>query len=426
MNRSKLLLIAFVCIFVGLVARFAMKSSRPDLTVMGFVNVRDGIGKQAVDLIRALESDLTINFIATSRVKSGDLDKKMKRFLTKSNKKHKFGKVVILEDMIWTPNRFPAEKLIKADTDAIKIAYSMWESSRLPSEWVLTLNSHFDAVCVPADFLVDVYVSSGVEIPVFVIPLGREFKKFESKPLKQHTQERFVFGNLSACSARKNQLLLIKAFEKVFGNQPDVLLRFNCRYGEEEVIREITQYLAESNLTNVEFTQFNLNPKEYLELFESIDCYVSPSKGEGFSIQPREAMALGIPVICTNNTGQEDICSSGLVYSIETSLVEAALYPWGFYYGKQASCSVDALAQALVDVKAGHKEYLEKASKARQWAMQYDFSNLKDQYQTLVKPERIVLGSENKIEGYSLVTNSKVLYNKYRELGIAKIQESGF
>jgi len=395
---------------------YGASRSQPDLTVMGFINIRDGIGKQAIDLIETFQDDLNVNFVATSKSKMRFLDPRLAKLVKKSRKKQPFGKVVIFEDMLWTPSMDATAKLAEVGPDSIKIAYSMWESSRIPTEWVILLNREFDAVCVPSSFLVEVYHSSGVEIPIFVLPLGRDFASLAQRPLKQKAEDPFIFGNLSACSFRKNHFLLVRAFEQAFGNRKDVLLRINSRYGEKSAIEELTKYLGEQELENVIFTQFALDHQNYLEELQNIDCYVSPSKGEGFSIQPREAMALGIPVICTNNTGQIEICESELVSSIDTNVLEAALYPWGYYYGKNSTCTVDELANALVEMKENYDHYLQKGEEARDWALQYDFSNLKSLYKTIIQPEKIHLGDCNRIEEDCLITSSQALYDKYNRI----------
>src|SRR5690606_16017389 len=42
-----------------------------------------------------------------------------------------------------------------------------------------------------------------------------------------------------------------------------------------------------------------------IDLFSQADCLVFPSKGEGWGLPPREAVALGIPAIVPRHTGLE-------------------------------------------------------------------------------------------------------------------------
>lgn len=385
--------------FCGIVLTF-LPVKRNDLTVVGFINQRDGIGKQSTDLMDAFKQELSMNFIHT-------------RGKTKKSKK-KWGKVILFEEMLWWPNQEKYKKILDSKKeDSIRIAYSVWESTQIPQEWVLILNQHFDAVAVPSKFLVRTYERSGVKIPIFELPLGLNLTKFLKQPLKQRKNIPFVFGNLSACSERKNQVQLIRAFAKAFGNNPNVQLRINCRYGEKEVSNAITREIVEQALLNVIFTQFSLSEEEYLDLFKTIDCYVSPSKGEGFSIQPREAMALGIPVIATDNTGQRPICASGFVKKIETPLQEIAIFPWGNSYGHYFSCADEDLVNSLEEVYENYDTYLAQGPNARMWTQSYQYENLKPWYKALIQPTQITLGQKNKLTEEGLTTTSKALYEKY-------------
>lgn len=374
----------------------------------------DGLGRQSAELIDAFKDELNVNFAPTRRQKASDVPKRFRKLV--KNKHPKWGKVVLFEEMLWWPKEEKYRHILKANKDSIRIAYSMWESTKIPNEWVLILNNHFDAVAVPAPFLVEVYKESGVNIPIFELPLGLNLKTFLDQPLKKEKGTPFVFGNLSVCSERKNQVLLIRAFAKAFGNDPNFQLRINCRYGEKEISSAITKEIVELDLDNVIFTQFALSQEEYLDLFKGIDCYVSVSKGEGFSIQPREAMALGIPVIATDNTGQRVICESGLVKAIDSPIQEPAIFPWGNSYGRNFNCVVDDLVQAMRDVCTNYENYLSKAPQSRAWANQYQYKNLQGLYRSLIKPENIVLGKENCITESGLITNSQNLYDKYLDL----------
>ncbi len=394
---------------------------RPYLTVIGYVNLSEGLGRQSVELINAFKDDLSIRFITTRKNKFNDVSKQIEDLVNK--KCAKLGKVIVFEDLIWQPGIDNYTKLveklprgIKKPKDQICIAYSMFESTEIPKMWSDLLNNYFDAVAVPDKFLIDVYINSGVKIPIFELPLGLELDSFLSEPLKTQPNNPFVFANFGAYSDRKNHIMLVKAFAKAFRDNPQVLLKINSRYGEKEIRNALTKEITELKLHNVEFTQFSRNKKEYLEQFKAIDCYVSLSKGEGFSIQPREAMALGIPVIATNNTAQSTLCASGLIKAVVSNKLEPALYPAGDYYGYSYNCSEEEVVNSLHEAYENYDLLLQNGHAARKWAAKYQYKNLKSLYRTLIKPKKVILGNENKITSDYLVTNSQDLYNKYISL----------
>jgi len=209
---------------------------------------------------------------------------------------------------------------------------------------------------------------------------------------------------------------LIKAFARAFGNSKDVKLLINSREGEIQTTEEIKNIVDELKLNNVYISRLCLNKKNYLNLFKKIDCYVSLSKSEGFSIQPREAMCLGIPVIATDNSGQSTICKSGLVKIVSSTIEEPAVFLWGDSKGSMFNCDIDEAANALREVYENYSKYLAKGKESREWARQYEFKNLKDRYCTLVMPKKVILGNENKIEKDYLMTTSHELYEKYNRI----------
>ena len=411
--------IILVAIGFGFAWKWQKKQpEKPYVTIIGPINMCDGVARQTAELANVFLDKFPINIIPTGYVGKRDVPARVLNLLKR--KDHALGKVVIFEDVLGKDD-FDVESHFKTGKkeDQIRIAYSMFESTRIPAEWTQLLNQYYDAVVVPDPFLIEVYQKSGVTIPIFELPLGLDVKNFLQQPLKKKRHSPMVFANFSACIERKNQLALIQAFVKAFGNRADVLLKLNCRAGTAHTIREVREEILKHRATNILFTQIGHKKEKYLQLFQTVDCYVSLSKGEGFSIQPREAMLLGIPVIATDNTGQSTICKTKLVKTIDSAFAVPAWYPdFGTPMGVWFDCQVDDVATAMLDMYNNYDSYLQKGTEARQWAAQYDFSNKKihELYLSLVAPKEVVLGSENKLEADCLTTTSQELFQKYTNL----------
>ncbi|MES2345818.1 MAG: glycosyltransferase [Chlamydiota bacterium] len=385
------------------------------LKVFGVTIMADGIGRQSVELIKALKDEMSVAYFPVRETNPKDVPEDILAILN-GGKKNK-SKVAILEDVFQQPGDRAWYKMVKRTShEQIRIAYSLVESTKIPPEWVSGMNCYFDAIVVPDRFLVDVYKNSGVEIPIFELPLGLYLDRFFEEPLRSSSKKPMVFGYLGSCIGRKNHLRIIQGFAKAFGNRDDVILRMNYRYGQEDVIQKIREEIDALGLENIQFTNIPLDSVAYLNYFKTLDCYVSASKGEGFSIQPREAMALGIPVIATNNTAQETICNSGYVRSIPSKIEEPALYWWGKVYGKQFDCEINDIAKAFLDMFENYDYYLKQTADAREWVHSYEFKNLKNRYINLVKPKKVILGEKDEITDEYLMTTSKTLYNKYKNL----------
>lgn len=413
MNKKALLWFTSLVILASIF--ILSKTDQPHLTILGPVSMADGLGRQSVELIDALKDHVDISFRSTGTFILDGIPPKIQKIL---KKKAPLGKVIIYEDFL-VVNGKPLNNNITSlrDDSSIRIAYSMFEASLIPSEWAHVLNHYFDAVLVPDQFLIEVYKNSGVTIPIFELPLGLNLDKFYQAPLKTKKNHPMVFANLSAAFPRKNQLKLLKAFHQVFGNSPDVRLKLNSRNSDPTYSKAIKDELRLIGATNIDFTEMVLEEDLYFKIFQEIDCYVSLSLGEGFSIQPREAMALGIPIIITDNTGQSTICASGLGKIVPSLNQVPAFYPASKdYYGISYDCNIEDVVIALRDMYENYNHYLQKGNSARKWAKQYSYDQLKPLYLTLVKPKKIVLGNINKLTSDCLFTDSVELCEKLNRL----------
>ena len=394
-----------------------------DLTVVGPVRMADGIGKQSVELIEVLREEIEVSFVPSRKIPEEELAKAQQSLgsLLKNNDKN--GKVLLFEDLLTRPPRDSIPKksfwksmdLATKNKHQLRFAYSMFESSRLPSAWVYLLNRHFDGVLVPDVFLEKVYRESGVKIPIFTLPLGVNLAPFSCRFQRKTCEKPRVFANFSALYERKNTLTLVKAFAQAFGNSSQVELRLNARRSDPDICQAIHSEIEKYGLENIFLETGALSQEEYIERFSEVDCYVNVAYGEGFSIQPREAMVLGIPTIVSDNSAQATICQSGLVKAIPANIALPAEYKGQFSgtYGLWYGCSVEDVAAALVDVYDHYSEYSRWAEAASNWAMRYDYPNLCPLYMGVIHPKRVVLSKEDKITEDCLFTTSKRLLKKY-------------
>jgi glycosyltransferase involved in cell wall biosynthesis len=376
----------------------------------------DGLGRQSVEIMDTMKDYVSVGFRATRKSVLTDVPFSIQKILKKAYSQ--FGKVVIYEDIIYTTTtNFLQRRFDLKRKDQIRLAYSMFESSEIPKLWVHNFNLYFDAVIVPDDYHVAVYKNSGVTIPIFVLPLGLNLKPFLKHSLKTQANSPFIFANFGTCISRKNHLALIQAFHSAFGSSPDVELWINCKYSRENLFQDLKNYVDQLSVTNIRLTQNCYSVKEYRDNFDHIDCYVSLSQSEGFSIQPREAMALGIPCIISDNTAQSTICKSGLVKAVPCPIKEPAYYEhFRDIFGCRYNVDFHASVEALKEVYQHYPEHLSQSHQLRQWASQYDYEALKPLYISLIKPKKVLLGEHNRIEKDALITNSPLLYEKYLEI----------
>lgn len=408
--RKKTISIVLLTIFYP----YVLKSDY-DVTLTGRIIFSDGLCRIPVCLIDMLKSDLSINFTPMrSGINFQDVPMSVTDVLTKHNNRE-FGNVIFLCDGLGAENNYPFNAV---PANKIKIAYSMFETTKFPYSWVQKLNNNFDAVVVPDEFLIDIYKQSGVLIPIFVIPCPLYLRDFLNQPLKNKKtfDKPFIFGITGGFGPGKNHEMVIDAFALEFKNSPDVLLRVHGRWGY--LFNMLKEKIRRLGLTNVEILEKVLTQSELIQFMSSLDCYILLSKGEGFSITPREVMALGIPCILSNHTAHKTICKTELVRPVPADIAVPADYSFAglFDCGNQWNCKVEDAQKALRDVYENYTFYISKAAQRRKWASQYCYTNLKNKYLTLIKPKRVVFGDRNDVTDGCLITNSLLLYHKYVNL----------
>ncbi len=228
-----------------------------DLTIYGFIQQADGLGRQPIDLINMLEGEnIDINFIGKVN-STKDLNSQVKSVLR--NKNYKIGKVFINEEQI-------SDKKYKFESNFYKIlskingidrskqiwfAYSMFESDKISPIWVKELNKNYDAVIVPDQSLIPIYENSGVNIPIFMVPLSVDLKAALAAPLKTKANPIFTFANFSAIEDRKNTFKLVQAFTQAFGNNPNVRLLISTRRIDYFYNKKLIDYIVENNITPI-------------------------------------------------------------------------------------------------------------------------------------------------------------------------------
>jgi hypothetical protein len=217
-----------------------------------------------------------------------------------------------------------------------KIGYTMLEVDGFPPEWVRQAN-RMDEVWVPTGFNRDGFVNSGLTRPIYTVPLGVNPHYFHPgmrgfpNPLGE-----FVFLSVFEWGERKGPETLVRVFNDEFaaGEPVRLLCKVVNRDRSLSLKREVGRLgLRESGgkisyLVNLEFPHYQLGA-----LYRSADCFVSPSRGEGWNMPLMEAMACGLPAIATDWGAHTEFLSEEIAYPLRIRKTVPAIAKCPYYKG---------------------------------------------------------------------------------------------
>lgn len=210
-----------------------------------------------------------------------------------------------------------------------KCLFTMMETRHLHPDYVERCNCA-DEIVVPSRWCKKTFEESGVKRPISVVPLGVDTKIYhpDAEPLGfSSTLKDYVFLSVFGWSMRKGYDVLLKAYlEEFTGDEPVSLLISSRYYGSTD---ESKKKIIRDDIARVSATVQNRNRPHLVlfgdvlpidmmpRLYASADCYVLPSRGEGFGLPFCEAGACRMPVIATNYSGQTDFLDDENSYLVE-------------------------------------------------------------------------------------------------------------
>ena len=158
-----------------------------------------------------------------------------------------------------------------------------------------------DYIAIPSSFVKQTFLQYGVpEEKLFVNYYGANFKLLGALPEKP---EEFVVIFCGSGGYRKGLHYLLQAFDELKLPKAKLLV---IGHIEKHFRHEIKKYQH----AQIQFIG-SLNPSQLIEQFSKGQVFCLPSLEEGMALVLLQAMACGLPVICTPNTGAQDILQDG-------------------------------------------------------------------------------------------------------------------
>lgn len=141
----------------------------------------------------------------------------------------------------------------------------------------------------------------------------------------------FTFLTIGSLTGNKGLPLLLKAFAEVILRYPEVRLvikGLESLYPSLQLLRQQGQSLTDAEMERVSnrmiYTGETLSYRTMASLYQCVDAYVSPYSAEGFNLPVLEAVACGLPVICTAGGSTDDFTRPDFALRIASKRLETS------------------------------------------------------------------------------------------------------
>lgn len=175
------------------------------------------------------------------------------------------------------------------------------------TDCLITIN-HEDYMCAKKKLRAQkvVYIPGvGVDLEKFELNDNGDMEKSKLYDAIEHKAGEIVLLSVGELNDNKNHKIVIKAL----ANLPDLGFRYIIA-GKGEKERELRELIH----------SFGMDKRVHLlgfrddvdALYKAADIFVLPSLREGLSLALMEAMACGLPIICSNIRGNKDLVTDGI------------------------------------------------------------------------------------------------------------------
>tara|TARA_R110002110_G_scaffold140495_1_gene327868 strand:- start:726 stop:1823 length:1098 start_codon:yes stop_codon:yes gene_type:complete len=171
--------------------------------------------------------------------------------------------------------------------------FTLWESSLVKPQYIQDIHEHYGRVIVPNSFCKQVLEDSGIDIPVYICPLGADNGTFSPSETKFPSDEVTTFlcaGRMAHGGVRKGIKQVIEVFMDTFHNKHNVALRVKLH-------PDCPEFPAFDCRVNI--TRSFMDKPALAEWYRSGNAFVSISS-EGWGWHQQEAQLCGLPLVGVN------------------------------------------------------------------------------------------------------------------------------
>lgn len=219
------------------------------------------------------------------------------------------------------------------------------------------------------------------EALVTVVPHGVDARIFAPQPMSRASMRQrlglpasaLTFLNVGAMTDNKGIDVLLRAFARLCRARTDVYLLLkgaDSLYRSQHRLGAVLGALGEAErqaiAPRIVYGGSTLSASDMAALYGAADVYVTPYRAEGFNLPALEAMACGLPVICTAGGPTDDFVADDCALRLPSRQVPVALGDGR--PGVQFDIAVDVLERAMSRAAADGQWRQQAGSAARRRA----------------------------------------------------------
>lgn len=231
-----------------------------------------------------------------------------------------------------------------------------------PKAWVDRINTHYDQLWVPTQWISDNALRGGVDpAKIRVVPYGIDRSVFRPDGPRYDlpTTKTFRFLFVGGASIRKGTDTLLRGYCDAFGPDDDVTLvvkndSSNVFYRDQAIADQIRQVANDPSMPEVIYIDEYLNTEDLAALYRACNVGVWPYRAEGFLLPALESLACGTPTVIPEIGPTADFSNHRTSYLLPVTRVQL---PYPRQFRMRLGFDIDVNEINILEVK--HAEFVD-------------------------------------------------------------------
>ncbi len=200
---------------------------------------------------------------------------------------------------------------------------------------------------------------------IVTVPLGVDPTRYKPLPNDERAilrkdlgwkEDEFVFINVSSMTLEKGIFPIVFCFSKLLEKHPKARLILK---GSDFIYKswESIVFTSQKILSDRELEQFKgrvtyighpLSSSELIRYYQGADGYLSPYSAEGFNLPVLEAIACGLPVICTKGGPTDEFTHSDFALPIKSEVQSVEYHgEMRYFLAPDWNCCIELMEQLI-------------------------------------------------------------------------------